>query len=149
MFIIFIKIALFSYTVEIVQKSDNMKTIKEFISEAMMKFDKTFELEFNIDKSKHSSERKSSHAKDDEHFISDDEILEEVKKASKTIIEDIINDKINLEDRFIVRDANTDLNIVCQLHAGTNKDSLRVDIVTVIRTDNFWNTKQNWVVMIR
>lgn len=126
-----------------------MKTIKEFISEAMMKFDKTFELEFNIVKSKHSSERQSRHGTDEEHFISDDEILEEVKKASKTIIEDIINDKINLEDRFIVRDANTDLNIVCQLHAGTNKGSLRVDIVTVIRTDNFWNTKQNWVVMIR
>jgi hypothetical protein len=126
-----------------------MKSLKDFILEREMKFEKKFELEFTINKSFHATERQSRHGSDEEHFISDDEILETVKKASKTIIEDIINDNINIDDRFIVRDANTDLNIVCQLHRGTSKDSLRVDIVTLIRTDKFWNTKQNWVVMIR
>lgn len=126
-----------------------MKSLKDFILEKEMKFEKKFELEFTINKSFHATERQSRHGDDEEHFISDDEILETVKKASKTIIEDIINDNINIDDRFIVRDANTDLNIVCQLHRGINKDSLRVDIVTLIRTDKFWNTKQNWVVMVR
>ena len=126
-----------------------MKSLKDFILEKEMKFEKKFELEFTINKSLHASERQSRHGSDEDHFISDDEILETVKKASKTIIEDIINDNINIDDRFVVRDANTDLNIVCQLHRGTNKDNLRVDIVTMIRTDKFWNTKQNWVVMIR
>lgn len=126
-----------------------MKSLVEYIQESTMKFEKKFELEFTINKSFHATERQSRHGSDDEHYISDDEILEEVKKASKTIIEDIIQDHINIEDRFIVRDANTDLNIVCQLHHGTAKDKLRVDIVTVIKTDKFWNTKQNWVVMIR
>jgi len=126
-----------------------MKTLIEYIKEAQMKFDKTFELEFTINKSYHATERQSRHGQDEEHYISDEEILEEVKRASKTIIEDIINNHINIDDRFIVRDANTDLNIVCQLHKGTAKDKLRVDIVTVIRTDKFWNTKGNWVIMIR
>ena len=126
-----------------------MKSLSEYIIEALMKFEKKFELEFTINKSFHATERQSRHGSDEEHFISDDEILETVKKASKTIIEDIINDNINIDDRFIVRDANTDLNIVCQLHRGANKDSLRVDIVTMIRTDKFWNTKQNWVIVIR
>lgn len=126
-----------------------MKSLYETVLESEMKFEKEFELEFTINKSVHATERQSRHGEDEEHFISDDEILETVKKASKTIVEDIIRDKINMGDRFVVRDANTDLNIVCQLHPGTNKDSLRVDIVTVIRTDKFWNTKKSWVVMVR
>ena len=101
-----------------------MKSLKDFILEKEMKFEKKFELEFTINKSFHATERQSRHGDDEEHFISDDEILETVKKASKTIIEDIINDNINIDDRFIVRDANTDF-------------------------DKFWNTKQNWVVMVR
>lgn len=126
-----------------------MKSLTEYILEADMKFEKKFELEFTINKSFHASERQSRHGNDEEHFISDDEILEEVKKASETIIEDIIQNSISIGDRFIVRDASTNLNIVCQLHRGTSKDKLRVDIVTVIRTEKFWNTKQNWVIVNR
>lgn len=126
-----------------------MKSLFEHITESIMKFEKKFELEFTINKSFHASERQSRHGNDEDHFISDDEILEEVKKASETIIEDIVQDNINIGDRFIIRDTNTDLNIVCQLHHGTAKDKLRVDIVTLIRTDKFWNTKQNWVIVIR
>lgn len=29
------------------------------------------------------------------------------------------------------------------------KDGVRVDIVTVIRTENFWNTKQSLVIVIK
>jgi len=126
-----------------------MKSLYSTILEADMKFEKKFELEFTINKSYHAADRQSRHGSDKDHFISDDEILEEVKKASETIIQDIVNDNINIDDRFIVRDANTDLNIVCQLHHGTAKDKLRVDIVTVIRTEKFWNTRNNWVCVIR
>ncbi len=128
-----------------------MKSLKDFIVEREMKFEKKFELEFTINKSLHASERQSRHGDDEEHFISDDEILETVKKASEKIIEDIIHQNIDMafKSRFIVRDDNTDLNIVCQLHHGTKKDGVRVDIVTLIRTYKFWNTKQNWVIVIR
>jgi len=126
-----------------------VKSITNFIHEAMAKFEKKFELEFTINKSTHAGDRQSRHEGEGGDFISDDEILETVKKASKTIIEDIINDHIDIDDRFIVRDANTTLNIVCQLHRGTAKDKLNVDIVTVIRTEKFWNTKKNWVCMVR
>ena len=126
-----------------------MKSLREHITEALMKFEKKFELEFTINKSFHATERQSRHGEDEDHFISDDEILETVKKASERIIEDIVQDNISIEERFVIRDSNTDLNMVCQLHHGTAKDKLRVDIVTLIRTDKFWNTKQNWVVVIR
>lgn len=126
-----------------------MKTVIEAIREIMAKFSKDIKLEFALSKSFHATERQGRHGTEEDKFISDDEILETVKKCSKRIIEDIVNDNISIDDRFIVRDTNTDLNIVCQLHRGTNKDELRIDIVTVIRTEKFWNTKNNWVITIK
>lgn len=128
-----------------------MLSLVEYILEKEMKFEKKFELEFTINKSFHATERQSRHGSDEEHFISDDEILKTVKKASEKIVDDIIHQNIDMgfKSRFIVRDENTDLNIVCQLHHGTKKDGVRVDIVTLIRTDKFWNTKKNWVVVVR
>ena len=128
-----------------------MKPLYTYINEAkpIGDFTKKVEFDIRISKSFHAGERQSRHGEDDRNFISDDEIVETVRQASEKILEDIVNDHINIDDRFIVRDANTDLNVVCQLHRGTSPDRLQIDIVTVIRTDNFWNTKNNWVVMVR
>lgn len=129
-----------------------MKPLSEYlVAEAapIGHFNKQVEFDINISKSFHAGERQSRHGEDERNFISNDEILETVRKASERILEDIVNNHIDIEDRFVVRDANTDLNIVCQLHKGTAPDRLQIDIVTVIRTDNFWNTKKNWVVMVR
>ena len=128
-----------------------MKSLYTYINEAkpIGDFTKNVEFDIQISKSFHAGERQSRHGKDDSSFISDDEIVETVRQASEKILEDIVNDHINIDDRFIVRDANTDLNVVCQLHKGASPDRLQIDIVTVIRTDNFWNTKNNWVVMVR
>lgn len=128
-----------------------MKPLYTYINEAkpIGDFTKKVEFDIRISKSFHAGERQSRHGEDDINFISDDEIVETVRQASEKILEDIVNNHINIDDRFIVRDANTDLNVVCQLHKGTSPDRLQIDIVTVIRTDNFWNTKNNWVVMVR
>lgn len=128
-----------------------MKPLYTYINEAkpIGDFTKKVEFDIRISKSFHAGERQSRHGEDDRGFISDEEIVETVRQASEKILEDIVNDHINIDDRFIVRDSNTDLNVVCQLHKGTSPDRLQIDIVTVIRTDNFWNTRNNWVVMVR
>lgn len=128
-----------------------MKQLISYINEVLQvgEFTKKIEFDITISKSGHAGERQSRHGTDAINYISDDEILETVRQASEKILEDIVNDHINIDDRFIVRDANTDLNIVCQLHKGTSPDRLKIDVVTVIRTEKFWNTKNNWVVMVR
>jgi len=128
-----------------------MKQLIYYINEArpVGEFTKNIKFDIKLSKSFHAGERQSRHGTEDRSFISDDEILETVRHASERILEDIVNDHINIDDRFVVRDANTDLNIVCQLHRGTSPDCLQIDVVTVIRTEKFWNTKNNWVVMVR
>ena len=132
-----------------------MKTLFEYLSEAapptMARFTKDIRLDFTIAKSYHAADRQSRHDDEGLDEISDDEILETVRKCSERIIEDMIANKIDIGDRFVVQDAYQSpmLNIVCQTHQGSAKDEIRVDIVTVIRTDKFWNTKKNWVIRIK
>lgn len=132
-----------------------MKTLFEYLSEAapptMARFTKDIRLDFTIAKSYHAADRQGRHDDEGLDEISDDEILETVRKCSERIIEDMIANKIDIGDRFVVQDAYQSpmLNIVCQTHQGSAKDEIRIDIVTVIRTDKFWNTKKNWVIRIK
>ena len=125
-----------------------MRSLYEAI---MAKFSKDIKLDFTLNKSVHAGERQSRHGSDENTFISDDEILETIKKCSERIIEDMISNKIDIGERFVVQDPfqSPMLNVVCQTHQGAAKDEIRVDIVTVIRTDKFWNTNKNWIIRIK
>ena len=124
-----------------------MKSLYESVLEKNMEFTKKIELDFTINKTLHATERQSRHGVDKDNFISDDEILEEVKRASETIIEDILQNNIRLGWRFIVRNPDTDLNVVCSLHKGDAKDHFRVDIITVMRSEEFRNQKNTWTII--
>ncbi len=120
---------------------------------AVGKFSKSLTIGFTINKSFHAKERQSRHlegedTKQSDNYISDEEIIATAEKAGKKIIEAIINNHIDIDDRFVIQDSYTNLNIVCVLHKGNSDDNLNVDIVTVIYTDKFWNTKNNWIVKI-
>lgn len=128
-----------------------MKTLTEYIEESRIgKISKTIKIDIRLEKTAHAGERQSRHGSTEDKFISDDEIIETVRAASERILKDILNDKIDIGQKFVVRDANTDLNIVCKLEQGGSRDELVVVIVTVIKTHKFFNQADtNWVVMVR
>ena len=120
---------------------------------AVGKFSKNLTIGFTINKTVHAKERQTRHLEGDDtkqsdHYISDEEIIATAEKAGKKIIEDILNNHIDIGDRFVIQDSYTTLNIVCALHRGSTADNFNVDIVTVIYTGKFWNTKNNWIVKI-
>lgn len=128
-----------------------MKSLKQFLNESRIgKISKTLKIDIRLEKTVHADERQSRHGTSADKFISDDEIIETVRAGSERIIKDVLNDKINIGNKFVVRDANTDLNIVCKLEQGRTNDELVVVIITVIRTGKFFNQADtNWVVMVR
>lgn len=128
-----------------------MKSLKEFLNESRIgKISKTIKIDIRLEKTVHADERQSRHGTSVDKFISDDEIIETVRAGSERIIKDVLNDKISIGNKFVVRDANTDLNIVCKLEQGKTSDELVVVIITVIRTGKFFNQADtNWVVMVR
>ncbi len=128
-----------------------MKSLKDFLNESRIgKISKTVKIDIRLEKTVHADERQSRHGTSVDKFISDDEIIETVRAGSERIIKDVLNDKISIGNKFVVRDANTDLNIVCKLEQGKTSDELVVVIITVIRTGKFFNQSDtNWVVMVR
>ena len=128
-----------------------MKSLKEFLNESRIgKISKTIKIDIRLEKTVHADERQSRHGTSVDKFISDDEIIETVRAGSERIIKDVLNDNISIGNKFVVRDANTDLNIVCKLEQGKTSDELVVVIITVIRTGKFFNQSDtNWVVMVR
>jgi hypothetical protein len=128
-----------------------MKSLKDFLNESRIgKISKTIKIDIRLEKTVHADERQSRHGTSVDKFISDDEIIETVRAGSERIIKDVLNDKISIGNKFVVRDANTDLNIVCKLEQGKTSDELVVVIITVIRTGKFFNQSDtNWVVMVR
>lgn len=129
-----------------------MRSLHDYIlhESRIGKISKTVKIDIRLEKTNHAVERQSRHGTSEDKFISDDELIETVRAGSERIITDILNDKIDIGDKFVVRDANTDLNIVCKLMQGNTREELVVVIVTVIRTGKFFNQADtNWVVMVR
>lgn len=131
---------LYSYVNKYINEDDNLADFNATVT-ITVKLDKTF----------HADERQTRHGERLGEVISDDDIIEDVKKASKDIIKSIINNDIDVygkKSRFIVRNKNTKLNIVCQAHKTDNPNVIEIMVVTVIRVNKFWNTKDNFTIVI-
>lgn len=107
-----------------------------------------FKLEINVNKSAHAEERQKRHPEEDGGEITDDDILNIITAASSKIIDGIINNKICMRGRFVIRDPQTKLNVVIQLRPGKVVNRINVNVITVFRSEKFWNTKDNWVILV-
>lgn len=127
-----------------------MKHLNEYLNESTKvgKISKNITLDFVISKTAHAQERQDRHTEEGGDKISDDEILETVHKASERIIEDTLANHIDVGDRFIVREPNTDLNLVCSMARGDKRDSFTITIITCMRVKGFRNPKDSWVIVI-
>lgn len=127
-----------------------MLSLSQYLNEAekVGKIKKNITLDFEIAKTAHAQERQDRHAAEGGETISDDEMLETVRKASERIIEDTLANKIDVGDRFIVREKNTGLNLVCSMRNGEHRDSFIITVITCMRVEGFRNPKDSWVIII-
>lgn len=109
-------------------------------------FHKNMSIDIVLDKTFHSFQRQTRHGNDNRNFISDEEIIETVRRASEQIIDNLLFGKIRIGKRFIVHDTNTDLNIVCSPNGYD--EPLIISIITVMRTDNFNNQYGTYIINI-
>lgn len=120
-------------------------------AKAMGAFNKNITIKFNIGKTLHASERQSRHMKDDgdvDNYITDEEIMALLQKASPKIITDVINNHIDVEEKFQVKDPYTFLHLVCILHRTNKENELTCDVITVMREEFFRNKEREWIVEI-
>ena len=104
-----------------------------FITERNIgKLQKNIKIKVEIDSTVHSDERKSRH---DDITITDSDIMRTADKALPEITDQLLFDKMNIDDAIHIKDSKTDLNLVAQLQGSGDK--IKLVIITVMIKKNF------------
>jgi hypothetical protein len=114
---------------------------------------KEVEIRIDLEKIQHASIQQYRHGfSKTSGKIEDDEIKDLVERAIEEITIALMQDRYDIKDengkpnRFIIRDKETKLNVVCELRPGENEFTLTV--ITVMRVEHFRTAIGQWVVEV-
>jgi hypothetical protein len=114
---------------------------------------KEVEIRIDLEKIRHASIQQYRHGFNRlSGKIEDYEIIDLVERAIEEITIALMQDRYDIKDengkpnRFIIRDKETKLNVVCELRPGENEFTLTV--ITVMRVEHFRTAIGQWVVEV-
>ena len=108
------------------------------------------EIRIEIEKHAHTMDRQWRHGLDEK--ITDDEIIESVELAVEQITIDLMHDEFDVYDqkgelnRFIIRNTENNLNIVCVLEPG--EWEFKLIVITVMKKVDFKTNPGQYVVEV-
>ena len=109
------------------------------------------EIRIEIEKHAHTMDRQWRHGLDEK--ITDDEIIECVELAVEQITIDLMHDEFDVYDqkgelnRFIIRNIENNLNIVCVLEPG--EWEFKLIVITVMKKPDFKTNPGQYVVEVK
>ena len=109
------------------------------------------EIRIEIEKHAHTMDRQWRHGLDEK--ITDDEIIESVELAVEQITIDLMHDEFDVYDqkgelnRFIIRNIENNLNIVCVLEPG--EWEFKLIVITVMKKPDFKTNPGQYVVEVK
>ncbi len=117
---------------------------QQFVNESTIgSFRDKIDIEYNIDKTKHAEERQDRHGIP----ISDFEISELVSRGVDYVANALMKNEINVGDRILLKDANSNLNVVGSMQSSG--DRFKFIIITVMREDEFRNKKGTYTIVVK
>ena len=119
-----------------------MIKLKKLVEKTIGKVSQKLNIVIQLDKTKHAAERQQRHEKE----ITDTEIKYTAEKAIKKIGQLLMMDEIDINDKIIIQDTKTDLNLVGAIKR--QGDMLDLVIITVMREKNFKNPHGTKVIKI-
>ena len=78
--------------------------------------------------------------------IHEDEVIDLVERSIEELTIALMQDRLNVEERFVLKDKNSDLNVVCLIQAG--KISFNLIIITVMKNSDFRVQSDQFVLEI-
>lgn len=108
------------------------------------------EIRINIEKPPHAMDRQWRHGLDEK--ITDDEIIETVELAVEQITIDLMHDEFDVYtntgelNRFVIRNTENNLNVVCVLEPGEWEFTLT--IITVMKKVGFKTNPGQYIVEV-
>ena len=107
---------------------------------------KDIEIRFDVEASPHALTRKFRHGFHKSELIHEDEVIDLVERSIEELTIALMQDRLNVEERFILKDKNSDLNVVCLIQAG--KISFNLIIITVMKNSDFRVQSDQFVLEI-
>ncbi len=144
----------FIYSFMIIKKFENFRPIGLRSGKTELgNLQKEVEIRIDLEKIQHASIQQYRHGfNKTSGKIEDDEIKDLVERAIEEITIALMQDRYDIKDengkpnRFIIRDKETKLNVVCELRPGENEFTLTV--ITVMRVEHFRTAIGQWVVEV-
>ena len=144
----------FIYSFMIIKKFENFRPIGLRSGKTELgNLQKEVEIRIDLEKIQHASIQQYRHGfSKTSGKIEDDEIKDLVERAIEEITIALMQDRYDIKDengkpnRFIIRDKETKLNVVCELRPGENEFTLTV--ITVMRVEHFRTAIGQWVVEV-
>ena len=119
-----------------------MIKLKKLVEKTIGKVSQKINVVIQLDKTKHASDRQSRHEKE----ITDTEIKYTEEMAIKKIVHMLMMDEIDINDKILIQDTKSDLNLVGAIKR--QGDMLDLVIITVMREKNFRNTQGTKTIKI-
>lgn len=102
------------------------------------------EIRIDLEAAPHAMDRTWRHGVDEK--INEDEIIDLVERAIEELTIALMQDRLNVYERFVLKDKKTFLNVVAQIEPEENNFKLLV--ITVMRKENFSTDKDQFVLSI-
>lgn len=119
-----------------------MIKLSNLLEKTIGKVSQQINIVMQLDKTKHASERQFRHGKP----ITDDEIRRLAEKAATRIGKMMIFNEIDVNQRIIIKDKNTNLQILGVLEK--KGDILDLVIISLMRDEDFRNIKNTKIIEI-
>jgi hypothetical protein len=145
---------IFIYSFMIIKKFENFRPIGLRNGKTELgNLQKEVEIRIDLEKIRHASIQQYRHGFNRlSGKIEDYEIIDLVERSIEEITIALMQDRYDIKDengkpnRFIIRDKETKLNVVCELRPGENEFTLTV--ITVMRVEHFRTAIGQWVVEV-
>jgi len=119
-----------------------MINLKSLIEKTIGRISQKINVVIQLEKTKHAADRQSRHDKE----ITDTEIKYTAEKAIKKLGQMLMMDEIDINDKILIQDTKSDLNLVGAIKR--QGDMLDLVIITVMREKNFRNTQGTKTIKI-
>jgi hypothetical protein len=118
-----------------------------FINEKYITWvEKEIKIVIDIETSNHAIQRYSRHGSS--NLISDDDIVDVVERSIEHLTYALINGKLKVKDAFVIKDIESELNIVCNLYLSPDDGCLKLVVITVMKSNEFKTLPGQYILEI-
>lgn len=122
-----------------------MKHLKTFQEKVLSYIDKDVNIRFDIEASKHATDRFFRHGIG-ENKIEEGDILDVAERSIEELTIALMQDRLNVREPFVLKDKHSDLHIVAKILPGRNEFTLK--IITVMVKEGFTTRRDQFFLEI-